>query len=271
MVALLIGSLIIGVVLQFVTGQTRFASAQTAREEVQQNVRGALEVVASDLRGAIASGIILGEEDELEFMLPRRWGVVCSTGVNTITAAFPNLPGETIPTGAGTGLLVNTGPATWVPALPTRAVANASAAVALTAVPGCGSVQITGDVVAFQLTGTDFPGGITPGMTLALYQLVKYEIDDGTGGDWLYRSNGMTGGEYSMQPLAGPVDASQVGFSYYAGDPASAPALITAPGEDASTSALRMIRFKVRMTSRQALDGRTHQAEQDSMTVQIRN
>src|SRR4028119_2380214 len=50
------GALLIAVVLNFVTGQTRIATAQSGREEVQQNARGALEMVARDLRGAGAGG-----------------------------------------------------------------------------------------------------------------------------------------------------------------------------------------------------------------------
>lgn len=270
MVALVIGSLIIGVVLQFVSGQTRFASVQTAREEVQQNARGALEVVSSDLRGALAEGIIFADDDALEFMLPRRWGVVCAVVAGDIVAAFPNLPGETIPTGAGAGLMTFTNGA-WAPALPSFATVATATPDAIDANPGCGTRRIEGDVVAFRLAGTDLPPAL-PGDRVAVYQKVKYEVGAGPGGDWLYRSNGVgDDGDYNMQPLAGPVDPTQVGFRYFDAPDTDAPALIAAPGAGAAAVGVRMIRLRVRMTSRQALDGQTSQVEQDSATVQIRN
>lgn len=270
MVALVIGSLIIGVVLQFVTGQTRFASVQTAREEVQQNARGALEVVSSDLRGALASGIILAEDDALEFMLPRRWGVVCGIVAGDIVAAFPNLAGETMPAGVGVGLMTFTA-GVWRPALPDVATVISATPVLTTANPGCGTQRIEGDVVAFSLAGANLPPAVA-GDRIAVYQRVKYEVADGPGGDWLYRSNGVNpDGTYNMQPLAGPVDRAEVGFRYFDGPETGAPALIAAPGAGAAAEGVRMIRLRVRMTSRQVLDGQTSQVEQDSATVQIRN
>jgi prepilin-type N-terminal cleavage/methylation domain-containing protein len=106
MISLVLGGLIIGVVLQFVTGQTRLTAMQSGREEVQQNARGALEVVASDLRGAIAAGVVLANDEELEVMLPQRWGVVCArAGAASTTVVFPDLPGQPLPEGADAGLL----------------------------------------------------------------------------------------------------------------------------------------------------------------------
>lgn len=271
MVSLVISGLIIAVVLQWVTGQTRFASVQTAREEVQQNARGALEIVASDLRGAVSGGIRQADAQRIDFMLPRRWGVVCANnGATETIVAFPNLPGEGLPTGAGAGLLV-LGPAGWLPAS-NQALATVTgvAAVPLADVPGCGNQGITGDAVAFRLTGANHPAG-TAGLTAAVYQLVRYDVADGTGGTWIRRSNGWTGDGPTMQPLAGPVDAAQVGFRYFAGDPAGPPSLIAAPGANAPAANIRMVRFRVRMTSRHALDGSVRQQEQDSATVQIRN
>lgn len=273
MVSLLIGGLLIGVVLQFVNGQTRFASVQTAREEVQQNARGALEVVAADLRGAISSGVLIANDQLVEFALPRRWGVVCrSFGGTTTDVAFLNSPGEVIPTGSGVGLMVQD-PTTsvWLPAaVAPRATVTAVAPASLTAVPGCGNVRVSGDVVAFRLTGANHPA-VTPGATVAVYEVVRYDVAPGRGGTWLRRSNGWGSAAPNMQPLAGPVDADSVGFRYFTGAPASAATLLAAPGAAAPAANIRMIRFRVRMTSRQALDGRTGQIEQDSATVQIRN
>jgi hypothetical protein len=196
--------------------------------------------------------------------------VVCAVVGGNIVAAFPNLPGETLPTGAGAGLMTSTGGA-WLPALPAVATVTSATAVLTTASPGCGGQRIEGDVVAFSLAGANLPAAVA-GDRIAVYQRVRYEVDDGPGGYWLYRSNGIkVDGTYDMQPLAGPVDPAEVGFRYFDAPDTDAPALIAAPGAGAAAAQVRMIRLRVKMTSRQALDGQTSQVEQDSATVQIRN
>lgn len=270
MISLVLGALIIGVVLQFVTGQTRITSMQSGREEVQQNARGALEMIASDLRGAIAAGVEQGDANAIEVMLPRRWGVVCAQTVPTRTVVvFPVIPGAPTPVGAGAGLLFQQPGAAvgaWLPVLPVRATVLQATPVAVN--PTCAGLSTTGNVTAFQLDGLAHPA-VAVGSTVALYQRVRYDVQTSRGEQWIFRSNGMAAdGGWSMQPLAGPLDAAAGGMSltYFTGTP---PVEMAAPpGGNASTALLSQVRLRVRMKSRQ---GTTTQVEFDSATVQIRN
>lgn len=265
MIALVIGSLLVGVVLQFVTGQTRTAAAQSAREEVQQNSRGALEIIGSDLRGAIKRGLVRGDQQRLDFMLPRRWGIVCTPPTTTQTiAAFPIVPGDPIPTGAGAGLIVQTAAGT-VPALPLLATVTA-AAVTPGSAGQCPGLLGSAEVVT--LTGAGHPITAAAGDEIAVYQLVRYDVGESQGAYWIRRSNGGGIADANMQPLAGPVDREFVKFDYLRGSP---PASIgVAPGTAASASNIEMIRFRIRTTSRMRAGGGQQVAE-DSVTVQIRN
>lgn len=263
MISLVIGGIVVAVVLQFVTGQTRTAAAQSAREQVQQNARGALEVVGSDLRGAISAGLLRADAQRLDFMLPRRWGVVCSTAAgNTTTALFPVIPGDPIPTGEGAGLIVLRGTA-WLPVVPTLATVTGTAPAALTACPGA-----AGNVQAVTLTGAGHPLLAAAGDRIAVYQLVRYDVGVSQGERWIRRSDGAGIGNSNMQPLAGPVDDQFVQFVYLRGNPPVP--LAAAPGAAAAASNIEMIRFRVRTVSAPRADG-SNQVEEDSVTVQIRN
>ena len=57
LVALVISGVLMATVFQILTGQSRAVAVQGAREESQQNVRGALEIVASELRTAVPQEI----------------------------------------------------------------------------------------------------------------------------------------------------------------------------------------------------------------------
>ncbi len=264
MVGLVLGGLLVGFVLQFVTGQTRIASRQTAREEVQQNARGALEVVASDLRGAISAGLIQADAREIRFMLPRRWGVVCSgNGATQTTALFPILPGDAIPFGDGTGLIVQRADLTWAPVVPALATV-ATRAAALVTDPACAGLAATGQVEAFTFTGLNHPA-VTRGERIAVYQLVRYDVGVSQGRNWLRRSNGTGIADASMQPLAGPVD--DVAFQYRAGNP---PVAIAAPGAGAAAAGVDLIQFSITTSSRSSVNGEPV-TESGSVTVQIRN
>lgn len=265
LISLVLGALIIGVVLEFVSGQTRLSTMQSGREEVQQNARGALEMVASDLRGAIASGVARGDANAIELLLPRRWGVVCSqVGTARTTVVFPDLPGQVTPAGVDAGLLLQQTPgAAWRPVLPAMATVTAATPVAIA---GCAGLNVTGTVVAFQLDGANHPA-VTPGATAALYQRVRYDVRTSRGAEWIHRSNGMSDANtFSMQPLAGPVDVAGGGisFTYFTGTP---PVQIAVPGTGAAAANLSQVRLRVRMKSR----GSSSQVEFDSATVQIRN
>lgn len=268
MVALVIGVLLVGFTLDFVLGQSRFAASHAGKEEAQQNLRGSLEIVASDLRGTLAAGIAVADEQAIEFALPEMWGVVCGvTGTTQTTAIFPAVAGAAPPIGEGAGLMVFDG-AAWQPALPTRATITGATLVAAGNDPLCSLMASQGNVVAYQLNGANHPTPVTRGDRIALYRQVRYEVGTSNGEQWIRRSSGGAAGSFNMQPLAGPVDADSVSFQYFAGAAPAAPVAILPPGTAAPTSNLRLVRFTVRTTSSQ---GTGAQARQDSVTVQIRN
>jgi hypothetical protein len=269
MVALVIGILVIGVVFQFVMGQTRFASTQATREEVQQNLRGALDIVSGELRGAVPQGIVRAEARAIEFQMPQRWGVVCAvTGTTVTVAAFPN-NGLGVPaTGERFGLIARAAPGDWRP-LATQARATVTGVTTLAAAD-CAGVQVQGDVVVYRFTGANHPN-VLPGSPIAYYDRVTYEVGERRGRQWLLRSNGYSGGRPVMEPLAGPVDAGEDGvrFRYFAAVPPAAPAEIAPPLGAAATANIRLVRFAVRTTSRQGTGPEL--TRHDSATVQIRN
>ncbi|HYR10498.1 MAG TPA: prepilin-type N-terminal cleavage/methylation domain-containing protein [Longimicrobium sp.] len=265
LISLVIGALIISVVLQFVSGQARLTTMQSGRQEVQQNARGALEMVSSDLRGAIAAGVEVGDADAIEVMLPRRWGIVCAQGVGFTVVVFPDIPAQPTPSGAGAGLLFQQpGANVWLPALPTRATVTGTIPVDVD--PTCAGLSTSGTVMALRLNGANHPA-VAVGSTAALYQRVRYDVRELRGQKWLYRSNGMDAGGFSMQPLAGPLDGDNgVSFTYFTGTPPDS--LDDPPGAGAPAAGLSQVRLRVRMKS---LQGSSPQVEFDSATVQIRN
>jgi hypothetical protein len=283
LVGLVIGALLITVIMRMVTGQTRFALVQSAREEVQQNARGAVEIVGSELRGVLAQGIVRAEEKELILMLPRLWGVSCGLAGADIVAVFPAAPGLTFPTGEGRGLLVFSdgvwkGRATNLNLNQRLGISGVGPFVLGTmAPPPCNSISPEGAVVAFRLSGSNYAGSNpAPGSIVVVYELVRYDVSQLADGDWwLRRSNGwvsgggMTGFATTMQPLAGPVNPDSVRFTYFAGLP---PTVIPAPGSDqAAQATVRLVRFDVRTLSRTRLDGVVQQEEEGAVTVQLRN
>lgn len=286
LVGLVIGAILITVILRMVTGQTRFALVQGAREEVQQNARGALEIVGSELRTAVAAGLVRADDREIVLMLPRLWGVACGSpaGSTDIVAVFPAAPGLTIPTGAGRGLLVQTDDLEWHGWTTNlnsnqRAAISAVAAFALGDPPAapCNQTTPAGQVAAFRFSGPNNAIlNVEPGAIVVVYELVRYDLAENAAGEWwLRRSNGWTQGgglngfSTTMQPLAGPVDRDAVRFRYFSGNPS---AEIGAPGIDqALLSSVRMVQFTVRTLSRSKLDGTLQEQEEGEVTVQLRN
>src|SRR5688500_12033257 len=92
LVALMISSFLVTVIYQLMSGQSRFVRIQSAREEVQQNARAAMDVMAGDLRTVPPSAIQAMGPDSIRFYMPRAWGVLCNTidsNSGTLWAIFP--------------------------------------------------------------------------------------------------------------------------------------------------------------------------------------
>ena len=276
--AMVIAGILATVVFSLVQNQSRFVAEQGSRQEAQQNARGALDIMAGELRTLNPDGLIEATATSVTFMLPRGWGVVCSLGVSTtsIDVIFPDLPADAFGPGGSAGILVDTaagdsskwGPEATVSAT-TRAVVTDTQRVNLAAAGNaCQNASSAGTADAFTLTGARFPAARRIGSLVMLYQLVKYDVGQADGKWWVYRSTGVSGTTFSMQPLAGPlVAADSLRFTYYRGTNATP----VVPGTTRTTlNDVSRIRIRVAMEGRHQIGGRA-QREADSVTVLLRN
>jgi prepilin-type N-terminal cleavage/methylation domain-containing protein len=270
MVALVISSILATVIFQLIRGQASFVSVQSAREEVQQNARGALEIISSELRTIHPSGLAAAQRNAVSFRLPRAWGISCGGGTTTsLTAVFPaalpagmtalagisGIMGDV--TGVGPGNVYNPTPASGtVQTVTGRAVVDLT--VAANACSALRPVGASTEVVALQFTGTNLP--VVPmGNRVYLYQAVTYNVSQSGGESWISRNG---------QPLAGPLvtDTSGLVFNYWqnAGN-----TRLTAPVAAANMPTVGRVAVSVRTRSR-GRGGPTQYAT-DSMTVLLWN
>lgn len=270
LVALIVGSLVIGVLLQLVSGQARFVQGQSAREEVQQNSRAALELIGSELR-SLSSGasLVRAAADSLTLRTPRVWGSVCGLpGGATIEVAFPAVAGMSFAVNAGTGIVVNLG-------TPTAPVWSSAVAVTSISGPGstCGGNPLPGGVErrTFTLSGVPTSGATTParGNVAYLYDQVTYRTGTSAGvpGIWIQRRIGEGSGA-ANQPMAGPIgDGEGLSFVYYS-DGSSLP--LSTPIVDAAVrSSVSRIAIIVEAVSRG--DETTIASTTDTVLVPLRN
>lgn len=276
MVALVISGLLMAVVFQMLSGQSRLVAVQSGKEEAQQNVRGALEIISSELRGAMPGAILDARDQSFTFMQPRAWGVVCSVVGTTVTALFPDAAAlDAWSTAEASGLLVNTGTLAapvWSPdpqsATPRARITAAQVLANGPNVGACAGMQAQGSAIAVQLTTDRVVVGLA-GSTLMTYSLTQYDLAQVSGRWWLRRSSGVTNGVYNQQPLAGPVEQARFRFTYFtAGNP---PVQVAAPGNNAAQlRALRMVQVRVASNSTQRINNR-YQSDEGTITVTLRN
>jgi len=225
LVALVLAVMLGGVIFQVVQGESRFATVQSAREEVQQNSRGALEILASELRSAQPSGLVSTDTSSITFLLPRVWGISCGGGSATaLPVIFPAAGGTAFDLNSASGMLGDTGTvsASWVPS-PNPTLASRATVTSLTALnPALGnaaslcngirsSADASGLLAAYTVGGTNLPL-VPAGNTVYLSQLVSYTVAASGGEYWIYR----TLGSGTAQPLAGPLDgANGLAFAFY--------------------------------------------------------
>lgn len=268
--ALLIGALLVTVVLQMVSGQVRVAAVQSAREETQQNTRGALEVMSSELRSAIPAGILAAGPQSLTFMQPRTWGLLCADALlaTTFTVAFPSVGADAAwAVDRANGVLVQT--ATGYSPSPAaglafRARITASAEVANTDA-NC-PLKAAGNVRVVRLTTS---AGVTAarGAAVALYSLTQYDVATVNGLLWLRRNSGVDAGDNFMpQPLAGPLAANRFNLEYRT----AAGAAISAATLPLNLANIRQVRIRVVTESTQRTNNRA-QRDSGETVVTLRN
>ncbi|HEU4561977.1 MAG TPA: type II secretion system protein [Longimicrobium sp.] len=288
MVALLLAGVLATVIFQIVRGQARFATVQSAQQEVQQNARGAIEIIASELRGVQPAGLISTSRNSITFLLPRVWGVACGgAGGTTLNAVFPDVPNATdvmFAVNTASGLLGDTaraGASQWAP-IPDAGNLNGRAQVnSLPALnPGlgvagsaCDSVRTTapaaGLLRAVTVTGSSLPR-VPAGNTVYLYQLARYEVATATtGGErWIYRSQGLPGTTGSSQQLAGPLASDTTTglvFTYFRSNGTQ-----FTPGSSRA-DLLQVARIGIKVAARSRNQGRANLTDSVTTSVLLRN
>lgn len=272
LVALMISGLVISSIFQVMQGNSRFVQMQSAREEVQQNARAALDIIAGDLRGVPPGGLALMEESRIRFRQPRAWGILCNKLKPATATAWVLFPANVVPLetlfgrahwGLGveqtTDPLVHTGTYRFV-AAPTQATVGDPCA-AIQPDPTAQHVRL-----GFNTPGAPFvtSDSILPGTQVLVYEELQYDVNvvvaAAVPGNWIRRMAGFTGSTPIMQPMAGPVPAAGgLRFTYLQADGAT-----TALTPDQ----VRQIGIEVVTQSRGAAD---QQVDSASTNVYLRN
>ncbi len=211
LVALVISSIVAGSIFQVIKGEGEFVQMHSAREEVLQNSRGALELIGSELRAVPPGGLEVAHSNALIIRAPRVWGVVCSapSGGN-IDVAVPIIDGLNYSTSTGAQLAayVNSDNA-WT---------AASGVVTSTGAPSatCGGQPVAAGSESRRFTVANVPltpSGAAPavGDPIYLFDRISYELGTSSRpGLWIRRKIG-TG---NFEPLAGPIADDGLEFVY---------------------------------------------------------
>jgi prepilin-type N-terminal cleavage/methylation domain-containing protein len=276
MVALVVGGVLAGVIVQFLGGQVRFVEMQSAREELQQNARVVVDLIGSELRTVPpGDGLEMAHADSLTLRVPRVWGVVCTASAGAMTVAIPRL--------TGVGYAVNDATHAVVDVRGAAAVADWSNPVRVTAVgasaaPCAGALGATAESRALTLSGTpSIPTSPTsgrtpvPGDVVYLFDRVTYRVGSSGNaeGNWVQRRIGGGGN----QPMAGPIVGSEsaggsgLRFLYFAG---AAGTPLPAPLDQTQRRAVSQVTMVVRTRSRAGVPG-AEQAQEDTVVISLRN
>lgn len=265
LVALVVSGLLVGVIFQLMQGQARFVGLQSAREEVQQNARAAIELIGSELRSVPDSvGLVAASADSISIRVPRVWGVVCAVpSAATRAIRVPSISGLSLEPTDSTQF------AAWVadPASPwtspVRVTDVAPSASDCADNPGSSVFRVT-------LAGMpQNPAGVAAavGARAYLFDPVTYRVGESEdlGGLWIERRSGGNGN----QPLAGPIlddaDGPGLRFRFFAGN-----VELAAPVAPADLPAVSRVQVLVRTVSRGGpADDR--QVEQDTVLISLRN
>jgi prepilin-type N-terminal cleavage/methylation domain-containing protein len=290
MVAVVISGILGTVIFQLIQGQGRFVSIQSARAEVQQNSRGALDLITSEIRSLPQGAIMQARPSVIQFRLPRAWGLLCNVpGSGSVGVVFPpgtfpaDFPASTsLPGGWGLALPAQgTGTGNGEPyvAAPITASTDATGNCPTTIGAEAGAGKVFRQFSLGSLTGTH---GAAPGMAVFVYQEIRYDVEQNSSpqGYWIRRQIGTA----SPQPLAGPLLADEGGteglrFAYHCRTAAGGTRLLTdAELTPPTTNHLKIDRIGVRVQmqsralNRATFDPATdQQQDSDSLVVTLRN
>jgi prepilin-type N-terminal cleavage/methylation domain-containing protein len=280
LMALVVGGILTTILLQLMQGHGRFLASQAAREEVQQNGRASLDLIAADLRALPPSAIRDMQANSVRFYLPRAWGVLCNAvGVGSQTAyvVFPagSFPGDFASGTRQWGVAVEQ---TASPAQPTGEYAYRTQAARVSAGTQCNGVQPNSGNGALYLTagftvgaslvdaGVLGAGGtILPGTPVMVFEEMRYDVAEGSGppGYWIRRMSGYSGSSRNMQPMAGPLPGpSSLVFTYLR------PNGVTAAANAAQVGRVR-VWLEVESRSKRVSNGQLRPEQTDTMTTDV--
>jgi len=281
LVALVLAGVLATVIFQVVRGQARFASVQSAQQEVQQNARGAVEIIASELRAAQDSGLVEANANSITFLLPRAWGVSCGGSAGTLNVVFPTLPDTSImwSLNEASGVLADRGTPgapDWGPMPGSATFAGRATVTSITAqnpvLGASGNVcadSVRDDSASARVRGRALNGAGLPtvrkGNSVYIYQIARYDVGPVSGEYWVRRSNGLPG-ETNQQPLAGPISsATSLAFTYYKADGST-----FSPGADL-TLLRQVARIRVKVVAHSRTRGRANLTDSVQTSVLLRN
>jgi prepilin-type N-terminal cleavage/methylation domain-containing protein len=276
LVALVISGLLTGVIFQVIGGNSRFVSMQSAREEVQQNSRAAVDLITGDLRSAASVGLIEMQPNAVRLYVPRAWGILCADVTSNSTDVWAVFPAGTIPTdfsptaqAAHWGIAVHQ---TDDPTVSTNQYRFVSAVAPATSTNPCAAVQpnlgAAHTTMGFRKTaGVFVNAGVTirTGTPVMIFEEVRYDVaqSGGTGDFWVRRMVGYSGTSPNMQPMAGPVPGSTaLRFTYLQSDGVTTTSV---------ASAVRQVRvnFTNQSRSRSMQSGQLKPQQLDSTSVDV--
>ena len=265
LIALVVGTAILGAAYRLLAGNQRFYRAQTQVTEVQQNLRAVGLILPGELREISASGgdIIAMSDTSISIRAMRNFAIVCAvpvpaTGVvivrNSMTYGYramdPTRDSAFVFRDGDTDLSSDD---RWL-----------NAAIGSVA-PGICTDGAAGTIVTLSgmVGGLSQLDSVTVGSPLRTYERVRYRLyDDGTGTWWLGTQVIVSGAYSTISPLAGPLRARDgLELRYY--DTAGA---VTAVEDEGAT-----IEIVARAQSSQPINtpGRAVGYYQDSLTVRV--
>lgn len=260
LVAIVLGGIVVGVLFQLIGGQGRFVELQSAREEVQQNTRAALELIGSEIRSMPhGSALVAATDDEITLRATRFSGVVCSQehGGAALDVVFPEIPGVSWTVNQGTGLLVHGDTASgWDHA---RVSSIGAAAPICDGEPVSPGAEVRRVTLAGSLPA--MPGDVVSVADEITYRSGASSVD----GLWIQRRLGAG----THQPFAGPILADRgLRFEYFSGD---SPTRLSTPITDPVIRAgVTRIAVSVAAVSRNRVAGEA-QMKADTLVVALRN
>ncbi|HET7321226.1 MAG TPA: type II secretion system protein, partial [Longimicrobiaceae bacterium] len=199
LVALVISGILAAIILQLLQGQTRFTRVQSAREEVQQNARAVVELLAGELRGVPGGdALVQATADSVTARVPRVWGVVCTTPATSsrLQVVLASDGADLTPTDS-TGLVVELrggGTPQWSNDVRVTSVGAPISTCAGEALPA-GAVMREIDF-AGSLAPSPMPNP-TAGDPVYVYDPVTYRVghSDGVEGLWVQRRSDGSGSQ----------------------------------------------------------------------------